>query len=84
MMYYSYMSNLNLKFSPVIWLLNDKGTAVFLGAGVGSCLGFNLCFFVGSRGSQPRVPAALDSMGNAHAVRPSGGWPRGDQSVFPP
>lgn len=84
MMYYSYMSNLNLKFSPVNWLLNDKATAIFLGAGVGSCLGFNLCFVVLSWVSQPLRPAALDSTGDADAARPGGGWPRGDQSMFPP
>lgn len=46
MMYCSYMPNLNLEFSPVNWLLSDKGMAIFLGAGVGLCLGFTSCLVV--------------------------------------
>lgn len=42
MMYYSYISNINLKFSPVNCLPNDRGMAIFLGAGIRFSLGFNL------------------------------------------
>lgn len=62
------MSNLNIKFGPVNLLLNDKGTAIFLGSGVGVWLGLTSCFVVLSWVSKLLRPRSPKSTAHANAV----------------
>lgn len=56
------MSGLDLKFSPVDWLLHDDGRALFLGAGVGSEWASPAGLVVLSRVREPLSPAARNSL----------------------
>ena len=74
------MSNLNLKFRPVNWLLSVKDMAVFPGANIGALPGFCrvlLGHWVGVKVCRPGDPGCP-------RCQPAAGWPRGLQAIFPP
>lgn len=80
MMYCSHVSNLNLKFRPVNWLLSVKGMAVFLGASIGVLPGFRRMQF-GHRGG---VRACRPGAPRRPRRQPAGGWPKDFRPYFLP
>lgn len=80
MMYCSHMSNLNLKFCPVNWLLSVKGMAVFPGASVDVLPGFHGIQF----GYQGGVRACRPGDPRRPRRQPAGGWPRDFRPYFLP